>query len=44
VEEAKAFAKAIKANNAEILMHLWNNCVNVPYLTKGRKDNALDAI
>ena len=37
-------AKAVKANNAKIPMHLWNNRVNVPGLPKGRMDKALDAI
>jgi hypothetical protein len=44
VEEAKAFAKAVKADDAKIPMHLWNDRVQVPGVAKARRDGALDRI
>ncbi len=44
VEEAKAFAKAVMAEDAKILMHLWNNHVNVPGLPNGCRDKALHTV
>jgi hypothetical protein len=41
VEEAKAFAKAVKADDAEISIHLWNDRVRAPGISKEKRDNAL---
>ncbi len=41
VEEAKAFAKAVKADDAEIPIHLWNDQVNAPGIPQEKRDNAL---
>ena len=41
LEEAKAFARAVNADDAEIPIHLWNDCVKAPGISKERRDNAL---
>ncbi len=41
VEEAKAFAKAVKADDAEIPNHLWNDQVIAPGIPQEKRDNAL---
>jgi hypothetical protein len=41
VEEAKALAKAVKADDAEIPIHLWNDRVKAPGISKEKRDNAL---
>jgi hypothetical protein len=41
VKEAKAFAKAVKADDAEIPIHLWNDRVRAPGISKEKRDNAL---
>ena len=38
VEEAKEFAKAVKADDAEIPLFLWNNRIKAPGVTKERRD------
>ena len=43
VEEAKEFAKAVKADDAEIPLFLWNNRIKAPGVTKERRDAALDS-
>jgi hypothetical protein len=43
VEEAKEFAKVVKADNAEIPLFLWNNCVEAPGIPEARRDAALDS-
>jgi len=43
VEEAKKFAKAVKADDAEIPLFLWNNRIKAPGVTKERRDAALDS-
>jgi hypothetical protein len=40
-EEAKAYAQAAKANNAEVPTHLWNDRIVMPKITKERWDRAL---
>ena len=44
VDEAKAFAKAVRADDAQVPIHLWNDCVKVGGLSKERRDLALDAV
>ncbi len=41
IEEAKEFAKAVKADDAEILVHLWNDRVKAPGISKEKQDAAL---
>ncbi len=41
VEEAKAFEKAVKADDGEIPIHLWNDQVNAPGIPQEKRDNAL---
>ena len=43
VEEAKEFAKAVKADDAEITLFLWNNRIEAPGVTKERRDAALNS-
>ena len=43
VEEVKEFAKAVKADNAEIPLFLWNNWIKAPGVTKERRDTTLDS-
>ena len=43
VVEAKAFPKAVKANNAEIPIYLWNDQIITPGVTHERWDVALTA-
>ncbi len=40
-EEAKAYAQAAKANDAEVPTHLWNDRIVMPKITKERRDRAL---
>ena len=42
VEEAKVHAKAVKANNAEIPVHLWNNQIQAPGVLVAKKGLALE--
>jgi hypothetical protein len=44
VEEAKAFSKAVKADDAEVPMHLWNDRVSIPGLPAETRNAALDGI
>ena len=44
VEEAKAFSKAVKADDAEVPMHLWNDRVSMPGLPEETRNAALDGI
>jgi hypothetical protein len=41
VEESKDFARAVKADDAEIPIHLWNDRVRAPGVSKERRDKAL---
>jgi hypothetical protein len=41
IEEAKEFAKAVKADNAKIPVHLWNDRVKAPGISKEKRDAAL---
>ncbi len=41
VEEAKAHARAVKANDAEVPTHLWDNWVSAPEIPKEQRDMAL---
>ena len=41
VEEAKAFARAVKPDDAKIPIHLWNDTVKAHDVSKERRDNAL---
>ena len=41
VEEAKAFARAVKADDTEVPIHLWNDRVRVLGVSKERRDKAL---
>ena len=43
MEEAKEFAKAVKADDAEMPLFLWNNQIKAPGVTTERRDAALDA-
>ncbi len=43
VEEAKEFVKAVKADDAEIPLFLWNNRVEAPGIPEARRDAALDS-
>ncbi len=43
VEGAKEFAKAVKADDAEIPLFLWNNRIKAPGVTAKKRDAALDA-
>jgi hypothetical protein len=43
VEEAKEFAKAVKADDGEIPLFLWNNWIKAPGVPEARKDAALDS-
>ena len=43
VEEAKEFAKTVKADDAEIPLFLWNNRIKAPGVTKERRDTTLDS-
>ena len=40
-EEAKAYAQAAKANDAEVPTHLWNDRIVMPKITKEWWDRAL---
>ncbi len=45
IVEAKAFAKAIKADNAAVPVYLWNNRVKTPSsITKAQKEKALEIL
>ena len=41
IEEAKEFAKAVKADDADIPVHLWNDRVKSPAISKEKQDAAL---
>ena len=41
VEESKEFARAVKSDDAEIPIHLWNDRVRAPGVSKERRDKAL---
>ena len=41
VAEAKAYARAVKADDAEIPTHLWDDRVNAPSVSKRQKGKAL---
>ena len=41
IEEAKEFAKTVKADNTEIPVHLWNDRVKAPGISKEKQDDAL---
>lgn len=43
IQEAKEFAKAVKADNAEIPVYLWNARGKSPGITQERQDAALTA-
>ncbi len=43
MEEAKEFAKAVEADDAEIPLFLWNNRIKAPGVTTERRDTALDS-
>ena len=42
-EEAKEFAKAVKADDAKIPLFLWNNRGEAPGIPEARRDAALDS-
>ncbi len=45
VVQAKAFAKkAVKADDAEVPVHLWNNQIRVPGVPEEQRDIALNAL
>ncbi len=41
MEESTDFAKAVKADDAEIPIHLWNDRVKAPGISKERRDKGL---
>ncbi len=41
MEEAKAYARAVKADDAEVPTHLWDNWVSAPEIPKEQRDMAL---
>ena len=41
IEEAKEYARAAKADNAEVPTHLWDDQVAASDVPKGQKDQAL---
>ena len=41
MEESKDFARAVKADDVEIPIHLWNDHVKAPGVSKERRDKAL---
>jgi hypothetical protein len=44
VKEAKEFAKAVKADDAEIPFHLWNDRIRLEGIPKKRWDAALNGL
>jgi hypothetical protein len=45
IVEAKAFAKAVKGDDAEVPVHLCNNRIKTPSsLTEAQRDKALDIL
>ncbi len=45
IVEAKAFAKAVKADDAEVPVYLWNNRIKTPSsITEAQRDKALDIL
>ncbi len=44
VVEAKAFAKAVKADDAEVPIYLWNEWIIAPGVTQEERDAALKAL
>ncbi len=45
IVEAKAFAKAVKADEAEVPVYLWNNWIKTPSsITEAQRDKALDIL
>jgi hypothetical protein len=43
MDEAKAYAKAVKADDAEVPLHLWNERIRDPGVTQEKHDAALTA-
>ncbi len=43
VDEAKAYAKAVKADDAEVPLHLWNERIRSPGVLREKRDAALTA-
>jgi hypothetical protein len=43
VDEAKAYAKAVKADDMEVPLHLWNKRIRSPGVTREKRDAALTA-
>jgi hypothetical protein len=43
VDEAKAYTKAVKADDAEVPLHLWNKRTRSPGVTREKQDAALTA-
>jgi hypothetical protein len=43
VDEAKAYAKAIKADDAEVPLHLWSERTRAPGVTQAKGDAVLMA-
>ena len=41
MEESKDFTRAVRADDAEIPIHLWNDRVRAPGVSKERRDKAL---
>ena len=41
VEESKDFVRAVKADDVEIPIHLWNDRLKAPGVSKERRDKAL---
>ena len=44
IEEAKEYAKAVKADDADIPVHLWNDRVKAPGTSKENRDAALTGL
>ena len=44
IQEEKRYAKAVKADDAEVPLHLWNDRVTIPGFSDKRRDAALAAI
>ena len=44
IREEKKYAKAVKADDAEVTVHLWNERVTIPGFSRQRKDEFLDTL
>jgi hypothetical protein len=44
VVDAKAFAKVVKADDAEVPVHLWNEMIRAPGITTAKRDAALTVL